>query len=232
MEKMTTHGPSLRFLIADDHAIFAEAFRSYLELHYPVVGIVTDGRKLVEEAIRLKPDVSIVDIGMPLLNGLEAARRIRESSPRMKFVFLTMQNDPNLAAAALQLGTVAFVLKHSGGAEVLKAIDHVLRGQSYLTPALRSEDWVETKARARQYSKELTPRQRDVLQLFAEGRSMKEIAALLELSGKTVEFHKHHIMNSFGVRTNAGLVLFALRQGLISVDPVPKDISGFSADVA
>lgn len=219
MEKMTTYGPGLRFLIADDHEVFAEAFRSYLESRYSVVGIVTDGRKLVEEAIRLKPDVSIVDIGMPLLNGLEAARRIRESSPGMKFVFLTMQNDPNLAAAALQLGPIAFVLKHSGGEEVLKAIDHVLHGQPYLTPTLRSEDWVEAKARARQYSKELTPRQRDVVQLYAEGRPIKEIAGLLDLSEKTIEAHKHHIMEAFGLQSNAGLVLFALKHGLISVNP-------------
>jgi len=221
-----------RFLIADDHAIFAETFRGFLELHYPVVEIVADGRKLVEEALRLKPDVLIVDIGMPLLNGLEAARRIHESFPQIKFVFLTMQDNPNLAAAALQLGPVAFVLKHSGVSEVLEAIDHVLRGRSYVTPKLRSEDWVEAKARARQFSKELTPRQREVLQLFAEGHSMKEIAAVLDLSEKTIEFHKHHIMESFGVRSNAGLVLFALRHGLISINPESGDIPGLHADVA
>jgi DNA-binding NarL/FixJ family response regulator len=218
MENVTDQsGP--RFMIADDHAIFAEAFRSYLDAHYRVVGVVANGRKLVEEALRLKPDVLIVDIGMPLLNGLEAARRIHESAPRIKFVFLTMQNDPNLAAAAMQLGPVAFLLKQSGGAEVLKAIDHVLRGESYLTPRLRSEDWVEAKARARQFSKDLTSRQRDVLQLYAEGRSIKEIAGLLELSEKTVVFHKYHIMKSYGVKSNAGLVLFALNHGLISMDP-------------
>ncbi|MES2221821.1 MAG: response regulator transcription factor [Acidobacteriota bacterium] len=226
----TRSGP--RFLIADDHAIFAETFRGFLELHYPVVGIVTDGRKLVVEAVRLKPDVLIVDIGMPLLNGLEAARRIHESCPSIKFVFLTMQDNPNLAAAAMQVGTAAFVLKNSGGEEVLTAIDHVLRGRSYLTPKLRSEDWVEAKARARQFATELTPRQRDVLQLFAEGRSMKEIASVLDLSEKTIEFHKRHIMDSFGVRSNAGLVLFALSHGLISMNPQSVHIPGLHTGVA
>ena len=208
-----------RFLIADDHAIFADALRVLLEEKYTVLGIVTDGRAMVAEAARLKPDVIVVDVGMPLLNGLDAARRVREQSPEIKLVFLTMQDDPNLAAAALELGAIAFVLKHSGKQELLQAIDQVLQGKSYLTPKLRAEDWVATKARARQFSKELTPRQREVVQLFAEGRPMKEIAWRLGLSEKTVEFHKHHIMESFNLKSNAELVLFALKHGLISVNP-------------
>lgn len=219
MDTVSTGRSGPCFLIADDHAIFAEALRNFLVLRYSVVGIVTDGRKMVEEADRLKPDVVIVDIGMPLLNGLEAARRIHESSPRVKFVFLTMQDNASLAAAALLLGPIAFVLKCSGGAELLKAIDHVLRGQSYLTPRLRPEDWVEAKAKAQESSRELTPRQRDVVQLYAEGRSIKEIAGVLELSEKTIESHKHHIMELYGLKTNAGLVLFALQHGLISTHP-------------
>jgi DNA-binding NarL/FixJ family response regulator len=209
------------FLIADDHTIFAEALRVYLEKTYPVVGVVPDGRAMIEEAIALRPDVVIVDVGMPRLNGLDAAKRIKELAPEVKFIFLTMQDDPNLAAAVLELGPVAFVLKHSAGPELLKAIEQVLQGKSYVTPKLRAEDWVATKARARQYSKDMTPRQRDVVQLFAEGRSMKEIAGLLDLSEKTVEFHKHHIMESFHLRSNADLVLFALKHGLISVNPEP-----------
>jgi DNA-binding NarL/FixJ family response regulator len=209
-----------RFLIADDHAIFAETLRVYLIDHeYTVVGVVQDGRAMLHEAMKLKPDVVIVDVGMPLLNGLDAARRIKEQAREIKFIFLTMQDDPNLAAAALELGRVAFVLKHSTGSELLKAIDHVMRGQTYLTPKLRAEDWVQAKARARQFSMELTSRQRDVVQLFAEGRSMKQIASLLDLSQKTVEFHKHHIMESFNLHSNADLILFALKQGLISVTP-------------
>jgi DNA-binding NarL/FixJ family response regulator len=209
-------------LIADDHAIFAESLRVYLERSYPVVGVVSDGRALIDETIKLRPDAIVVDVGMPLLNGLDAARRIKERTPSTKLVFLTMQDDPNLAAAALELGAIAFVLKHSGGPELLKAIDHVLHGRPYLTPKLRAEDWVERRVRARQFSKELTSRQRDIIQLFAEGHSMKQIAGILDLSEKTVEFHKHHIMESFNLKSNADLVLFALKHGLISI---PADTS-------
>ena len=218
MENVSSHERAPRFLIADDHAIFAEALRTYLEKTYTVIGVVLDGRAMVAEAMRLQPDVIVVDVGMPLLNGLDAARRIKEQAPNIKFVFLTMHDDPNLAAAALELGPVAFVLKHSTGAELLKAIDHVLHGKPYLTPKLRADDWVETKARARQFSKEMTPRQRDIVQLFAEGCQMKQIAGLLNLSEKTVEFHKHHIMEAFNLRSNADLVLFALKNRLISLN--------------
>lgn len=206
-----------RFLIADDHEIFGEMLRSFLEKTYGVVGVVQDGRAMVDSAVRLKPDVIIVDIAMPIMNGIDAAQKIRKELPNTKFIFLTMQNDPNLAAFALELGAVAFVLKHSAGSELTKAIEHVLRGQSYVTPKLRATDWVEAKARARQFSKEMTPRQRDVVQMLAEGRPMKEIAWLLELSEKTVEFHKRHIMTAFNLKSNAEVVLFALKRGLISV---------------
>jgi DNA-binding NarL/FixJ family response regulator len=124
-----------------------------------------------------------------------------------------------LLRRALELGRVAFVLKRSGGQELVKAIEETLHGRSYLTPKLRAQDWVVAKARARQFSKELTQRQRDFVQLFAEGRPMKEIAAVLNLSEKTVEFHKHHIMVTFNLKSNADLVLFALKQGLIKVNP-------------
>jgi len=160
-----------------------------------------------------------VDVAMPGLNGLDAARRIKEQAPNMKFIFLTMRDDPNLAAAALELGPIGFVLKHSAGPELLEAIDHVLRGESYLTRKLRAEDWVTSKARARQFRKELTSRQKDIVQLFGEGRAIKQIAGMLNLSEKTVEFHKHHIMQAFNLKNNAELILFALQQGLISLDP-------------
>lgn len=204
-------------LIADDHAIFAEALRGLLEKTYLVVGIVADGRALVSEASRLKPDVAVVDVGMPLLNGLDAARRLREQSPNVKLVFLTMKDDPNLAAAALELRRVGFVLKHSASRELLTAIEHVLRNESYVTPRLRAEDRAVRQTRVQQFSKALTERQRDVVQLFAEGCSIKQIAGHLTLSEKTVEFHKHHIMQSFNLKSNADLVLFALQQGLISL---------------
>jgi len=221
MEKVIRDKSHLCLLLADDHAIFSDALRVYLEKDFNIVGVVPDGRTLVDEAIRINPDVIIVDVGMPLLNGLDAARRIKELAPRIKFIFLTMRDDPNLAAAALELGPVAFVLKHSAGSELLEAINEVMRGHSYLTPKLRSTDWVEAKARARQFSRDMTPRQRDIVQLFAEGRPMKEIAWFLHLSEKTVEFHKHHIMVAFSIKNNADLVLFALSQGLIAPDRAP-----------
>jgi DNA-binding NarL/FixJ family response regulator len=219
MDKVTVQGKGLRLLIADDHAIFAEALRVYLEKTHTVVGLARDGPAMVAEAMRLRPDVIVVDVGMPLLNGLDAAQRIKLQAPNIKFVFLTMRDDPNLAAAALELGAIGFVLKNSAGQELLKAIDHVLHGKPYLTPKLRAEDWVETKARARQFSKEMTPQQKTVVQLLGEGRSMKEIAGLLDLSEKTVEFHKHQVMKAFNLGSNAALVLFALKQGLISLNP-------------
>ncbi len=208
-----------RLLIADDHAMFAETLRDYLEKTYTVVGLVMDGRAMVEQALQLRPDVIVVDVGMPLMNGLDAARRIKVQAPSTKFVFLTMRDDPNLAAAALELGPIGFVLKHSAGEELLKAIDHVLHSKSYVTPRLRPEDWVATKARARQFSKDLTQRQREIVQLFAEGLPIKQIARALNVSEKTVEFHKHHIKGAFNLRSNADLVLFAVKQGLVSIEP-------------
>ena len=196
---MTILGEKSRpsILIADDHVVFLDALRPLLERTYTVIGTVTDGRALVAEAIRLKPDVIIVDIGMPLLNGFDAACRIREQLPNVRIVFLTMQDDPNLAAAAMELGNVGFVLKHSAAKELLTAIELVWHGKSFASPKLRSEDWVEQRSRVVQFSKDLTPRQCDVVQLFAEGNSLKEIAARLDLSPKTIEFHKHHIMDRF-----------------------------------
>jgi DNA-binding NarL/FixJ family response regulator len=215
----SSHEKSPRFLIADDHAMFAETLRIYLEKTYTVVGVVLDGHAMLADAMRLRPDVIVVDVGMPLLNGLDAARRIKELASNIKFIFLTMRDDPNLAAAALELGPVGFVLKHSTGQDLLRAIDVVLHGKPYLTPKLRAEDWVEARGRARQFSKEMTPRQRDIVQLYAEGRSIKQIAGFLGLSQKTVEFHKHHIQQSFNLRSNADMVLFAVKLGLISVKP-------------
>lgn len=205
-----------RILIADDHSIVAEGLRSVLEKRYEVIGIVPDGRELLSEAPRLRPDVIVVDIGMPFLNGLDAAGRLKSILPSVKFVFLTMNVDPNLAAAALTLGPVGYVLKHSAVSELLEAVAEVLQSRPYLTPQLRPENWAVRESRARQFSRDLTPRQKDVLQLLAEGRPMKEIAHILQVSEKTVMFHKYRIMESFNLKTNADLVLFALKHHLIS----------------
>lgn len=220
MERTPAHADRPHFLIAEDHKIFAEALRIFLEKTYFVAGVVVDGRAMVKEANRLRPDVIVVDVSMPLLNGLDAATRIQAQAPQTKFVFLTMRDDPNLAAAALELGPIGFVLKHSAGQELLKAIGHVLQGKPYVTPKLRAEDWVATKNRARQFSTEMTPRQQEIVKLYAEGRSLKEIAAVLGLSKKTVEFHKHHIQEAFNLRSNADVVLYAVKQGLIFIDPM------------
>jgi DNA-binding NarL/FixJ family response regulator len=211
----THKSPRARIFIADDHAMVVEGLRALLEKSYDVVGVAADGRALVAEAPKLRPDVVVVDVSMPSLNGLDAAARLKTLLPEVKLVFLTMQDDPNLAAAALGLGAVGFVLKHSAASELEAAISAVLQGKSYVTPKLRPENWAVRGTRAQQYSKELTPRQRDVLQLLAEGRPMKEIAAILELSEKTIMFHKYHIMQEFGLKNNAEIVLFALKQRLI-----------------
>lgn len=205
-----------RVLIADDHSVVAEGVRSLLKNDCEVVGVVSDGRQLLETAPQLKPDLFILDITMPLLNGLDAARRVKSLLPNAKFVFLTMSDDPNLAAAALDLGAVGYVLKQAAASELMKAIAEVVQGKSYITPKLRPENWAVQKARVRQLSKDLTPRQQEVLQLLAEGRPMKQIADILKVSEKTVMFHKYHIMQSFNLKNNTDLVLFAVRHHLIS----------------
>ncbi|MGA7137167.1 MAG: response regulator transcription factor [Terriglobales bacterium] len=164
----------------------------------------------------MRPDVIVLDVAMPLLNGLDAGRKIQEILPKVKLVFLTMQTDPNLAAAALRLGPVGFVLKHSAASELLTAIADVLRGKAFVTARLKPENWHVQESRAKQFQKELTLRQREVLQLLAEGRPIKEIAGILSVSEKTVMFHKYEIMRSLNIKNNAELVLLALKNGLIS----------------
>ena len=153
METIRTRTVRSSILIADDHAMFAEALCFYLEKIFNVVGVVADGRAMVDEAIRLRPDIIVADVSMPLLNGLDAARRIREQAPNVKFVFLTMHDDANLAAAALELGPIAFVLKRSGGLELLKAIEQIVLGIPYVTPKLKAEDWVAAKAGSASFQK-------------------------------------------------------------------------------
>ena len=216
MEENRRSTTRTRVLLADDHSLVAEALRVLLDKNFDVIGVVADGRALLTEAPKLKPDIVVLDIGMPSLNGLDAAVRLKTLLPTVKLVFLTMKDDPNLAAAALDLGAVGYVLKHSAASELVKAMSEVMRGKSYVSSKVQSENWAIRKARAQQFSKELTPRQREVVQLLAEGRPMKEIADILKVSEKTVMFHKYHIMESFNLKSNAELVLFALKQGLIS----------------
>jgi DNA-binding NarL/FixJ family response regulator len=194
----------------------AEALRSILQKEYEVVGIVSDGQKLLEQAPILRPHVVVVDLGMPLLNGWDAAQELKQVLPEIKIVFLTMNDDPNIAAAAMELGAVGYVLKSDASSELLNALSEVLLGKSHVTRRLRAENWAEQELRVRQFEKKLTFRQAQVLQLLAEGRPMKEVASLLGISEKTVEFHKYHIMRVFHLRNNSELVRFALKSDRIS----------------
>jgi DNA-binding NarL/FixJ family response regulator len=207
-----------RVLVADDHRIVAEGLRKLLEPEFEIAAIVEDGRQLVDAAKRLRPDVIITDIAMPSLNGLDAMDQLRELECRARFVFLTMHTDASYAARALRAGAAGFVLKHSASTELVAAVRAALAGRTYVTPSI-AED-VERLAAARSSDSEellpLTPRQREVLQLFAEGQSAKEVAQSLHISFRTAENHKARIMQVLGVSTTAELVLCAVRFGLIS----------------
>jgi DNA-binding NarL/FixJ family response regulator len=207
-----------RVLLADDHRLLREAFARLLESECDVVGGVEDGRAAVAEAARLQPDIVILDVAMPLLNGLDAARQLRQAVPKVRIIFLTMSEDPDIAAEAFRIGASGFLLKNSAASELLQAIREVARGRSYITP-LATHGLVETllhppapAARAA----DLSPRQREVLQLLAEGHTMKEIARLLKITARTVAFHKYSMMEQLGVSSNAELVLAAIKQHLIT----------------
>jgi DNA-binding NarL/FixJ family response regulator len=201
--------------MADDHAMLLDAFRALLEPEFDVVGAVTDGRKLLEEFSRLHPDVVVLDIAMPLLNGLDAGRQLKAQRKSVKLIFLTMNPDPDLAGEALRLGASGYVLKSSAFQELKQAIHEALLGRSYITPLI-TRDVVGSliQRNARRY--QLTMRQREVLQLLAEGRSMKEVGALLDLTPRTVAFHKYRMMEQLGLKTSAELVHFAVKQGVVS----------------
>jgi DNA-binding NarL/FixJ family response regulator len=205
----------VRILIADDHRIVAEGLRSLLEPAYELVEIVEDGRELVGAAQRLQPDVIIADVTMPLLNGLDAVEQLRRLGCQAKVVFLTMHKDPLYAARALHVGASGFVLKHSASAELLTAIQEALAGRTYVTPAI-AERLGRLADPAPDSDDPLTRRQREVLQLFAEGHSAKEVAKLLHISARTAEGHKAQIMDLLGARSTADLVRCAIRHGLIA----------------
>jgi DNA-binding NarL/FixJ family response regulator len=208
-----------RVLMADDHSLILAGLRSLVEVDCEVVGMVEDGRALVEAAKRLRPDVILLDISMPLLNGLEAARQLRILVPDCKLIFLTMHASPTYATEAFQLGASGYLLKRSAASELGLAIKSVLQGQHYLTPLLTKEvlDSVlkpSTGERGEAASTELTARQREVLQLVAEGHGTKEIATILNVSVKTVEFHKSRIMQHLDIHTTADLTKYAITHGI------------------
>ena len=204
-----------RILIADDHKMFAQGLQSLLEEEFDLLGIVADGQALVDSAVVLNPDILLVDISMPVLNGLDAVRRLKDQGSSAKVIFLTMHADDRLLAEAFRCGGVGYVLKQSAGEDLLHAIKQVLAGQKYVTPLIASE-WVQDLAeRVDQTQKlTLTPRQREVLQLIIEGCTMKEIAGRLGISARTAESHKYEIMEGFGVDSTAELVQYALKLGL------------------
>ncbi len=207
----------IRILLADDHVMICAGLAKLLEPHYEVVGTVEDGRALLKAADELRPNVVLLDIGMPLLNGLDAARELKKRMPHVKMIFLTMESDSYIAAEAFRAGAVAYLLKTSGPSELLQAVDDAVRGVSYVTPQIRRamEDRFIRDPRALA-PKQLTSRQREVLQMLAEGHSMKEIAYALEIAHRTVRFHKYQIMEELGITTNSDLVKYAMRHGMTS----------------
>ncbi len=207
-----------RILLADDHTLVVEAFRRLLEPEFEIAGTVADGRALLSLAPQLKLDVVIIDIGMPLMNGMEAGRQLKKLMPRTKLIALTMNEDVEIAAEALRLWASGYLLKKSAGSELTKAVQQVLQGKSYVTPTI-AKGLVDEFTRDPRPSrhKELTIRQREVLHLLAEGRTMKETAVLLHLTPRTVAFHKYRIMDEFGLKTNSDLVRFAIREKVVSL---------------
>jgi DNA-binding NarL/FixJ family response regulator len=203
-----------RILLADDHTLLLEAFRKLLEPAYDVVGTVKNGLALLDAAPALKPDVILIDMSMPRLNGLEAGRRLRQMMPRVKLIFLTMNEDPDLAAEAIRNGASGYLLKTCAASELLDAIQAALRGELYVTPkmALSMREAFIQNPQGKNSDKELTPRQREVMQLLAEGKSMKEAADILKVSPRTIAFHKYSMMKELGIKTNAELIRVGIKK--------------------
>jgi len=205
-----------RVLLADDHALLLGAFEKLLADECDVVGKASDGRALVAAAEKLKPDVIVLDIQMPLLNGLDAGRQIKQRVRDARLVFLTINEDPDLAAEAFRSGASAYLLKRSAASELMTAIREVMQGRSYVTP-LVTEGLVGSlmSGNERKSGHELTPRQREILQLLAEGRSMKEVANVLNVTAKTVAFHKYRMMEQLKVRSTAELIQYAVKHHIV-----------------
>jgi DNA-binding NarL/FixJ family response regulator len=205
-----------RVLLADDHTLLLGAFEKLIAAECDVVGQVSDGRTLVAAAEKLRPDIVVLDISMPLLNGIEAGRQIKEKVRETKLVFLTMNEDADLAAAAFQLGASGYLLKRSASSELLTAIREVMQGHSYITPLVAAGlvgSLLHTNSHNAPH--ELTPRQREVLQLLAEGHSMKQVASILNLTPRTVAFHKYQMMEQLKVKSTAELVQYAVKHHIV-----------------
>jgi DNA-binding NarL/FixJ family response regulator len=208
-----------RVLLADDHQMLADALKSVVEPRCEVVGTVSDGRALLEAATRLQPDIVVLDIGMPQLNGLDAGRQLKHALPDTKLIFMTMLEDPYLVGEAYRAGASAFLLKEAAVSELTEAIDRVVKGGTYTTPSA-AEGLSNISLRDpknREHAPQPTSRQREVIQLLAEGHSMKQVAAELKITTRTVAGHKYAVMELLQLKTNADLVQYAIEHGIISL---------------
>ena len=203
-------------LIADGHALLREAFHKLLEAHYEVVGTVADGRALLEVAPRLKPDIILLDIAMPVLNGFDAGARVKKLLPSARLIFLTVIEDHDLIEKALRIGASGYLLKNSVASELFHAIGEALLGRTYITPLMEqsSNRMSILKSHAEKTRATMTSRQREVLQLLAEGHSMKQAALVLGVKPRTVAFHKYRLMEEYGLKTNSDLFQLAIKQKL------------------
>jgi DNA-binding NarL/FixJ family response regulator len=209
-----------RVLLADDHRLVAEGLKSLLSAEFELVGVVEDGRALVEAARKLRPDVIVADITMPHLNGIDALAQLKQDDEQVRVVFLTMHPEVAYARRALEAGALGYVLKHSAPSELIAAIRAALDGKTWLTPAVAGEVLQSMKGepeKAGDPVASLTPRQREILQLLAEGRSAKEVGAALGVSARTVEFHKYQMMERLDLHTSAELVHFAIKHGIVEI---------------
>ncbi|HEX9725409.1 MAG TPA: response regulator transcription factor [Vicinamibacteria bacterium] len=209
-----------RVLLADDHTIVTEGLKSILDPEFELVGTAEDGRALLAAAEKLQPDVIVADITMPRLNGLDAVRALKKRNHRSKVVFLTMHSDPDLATEAFRVGASGYLLKQSAGEELITAIHTVLQGEVYVTPELKQEvleAFMRAGSDPDRTSVKVTARQREVLQLVAEGHTMKKIASALNVSTRTVESHKYDVMEKLGIETTAELIQYAIRRGIVSL---------------
>ncbi len=214
---LSPHRP--RVVLADDHTLVAEACKKLLEPDFEVVRIVANGRALLSDAAELKPDVIVTDIAMPQLNGLDAGEQLRQLLPSVRVIFLTMNGSRELAAEAFRRGASGYLLKTSAASELITALRQVLRGERYLSPLVSKQDvrhFLQHRPENHADGPALTPRQREVLQLLAEGRSMKEVGSVLNLATRTVAFHKYRIMSMLGLKSNAELVQYAIRNSIIA----------------
>lgn len=205
-----------RILLADDHPLTLAGIRAVLEQHFHIAGTATDGRAVVQEALRLKPDLVALDIGMPLLNGIAAAKQIRKGLPATRILFVTMHLGPGYLAAALEAGASGYVLKSAAGSELVEAVSCVLAGGTYVTPAMKvANTEIDRSDVGTSPTVSLTPRERQVLQLISQGHAAKQIAHAMGISAKTVAFHRENLKAKLGVRTIAGMTRYAIQQGFL-----------------